>query len=52
MIDQIEAFNKLYSVAGINPDVREYFDAEMRFSKLWEDILKTLGEAVDIKFPG
>lgn len=50
--DQLEAFNKLYAVAGLNPDVRDYFEAEMRFSKLWEDILKTLGEAVDIKFPG
>jgi cell fate (sporulation/competence/biofilm development) regulator YlbF (YheA/YmcA/DUF963 family) len=46
--EQIDSMNSIWSVISLNNDVREYFEAEMKFSRLWEDIMKILGEAVNI----
>jgi cell fate (sporulation/competence/biofilm development) regulator YlbF (YheA/YmcA/DUF963 family) len=46
--EQLEKANKLWSVINLNSEVREYFEAEMKFSRLWEDIMKILGDAVNI----
>lgn len=44
----MDSANSLWSIVNLNSEVRDYFDAEMKFSRLWEDIMKILGEAVDI----
>ena len=46
--EQIDAINNLMGIISMNPEVREFLEAEMRFSRLWEDIMKILGEAVDL----
>lgn len=46
--EQLDTANNLWSIINLNIEVRDYFEAEMKFSKLWEDIMKILGEAVDI----
>lgn len=48
--EQIETINNLFSIISLNTDVRAYLEAEVKFSRLWEDILKILGDAVDIDF--
>ncbi|MCX7883907.1 MAG: YlbF family regulator [Caloramator sp.] len=48
--EQIESINNLFNIINLNSEVRNYLEAEMRFSRLWEDILKILGDAVDIDF--
>lgn len=46
--EQLDGMNSMWSVIGLNSDVREYFEAEMKFSRLWEDIMKILGDAVGV----
>lgn len=41
-----EKFKNLTAVLSMNPSIKEYLDAEARFSVLWEDIMKILSEAV------
>jgi cell fate (sporulation/competence/biofilm development) regulator YlbF (YheA/YmcA/DUF963 family) len=48
--EQIDSINSLYSVISMNSEVRGFLESEMRFSRLWEDVLKILGDAVDIDF--
>lgn len=47
--EAMEAANGLWSIMNLNSEIREYYEAEMKFSRLWEDIMKILGDAVDIK---
>jgi cell fate (sporulation/competence/biofilm development) regulator YlbF (YheA/YmcA/DUF963 family) len=44
--EQMNSFNNLWNVISLNPEVRSFLEAEMKFSKLWGDIMKILGEAV------
>ncbi|TDT61981.1 YlbF family regulator [Fonticella tunisiensis] len=46
--EQMDAINNLMGIISLNSDIREFLGAEMRFSRLWEDIMKILGDAVDI----
>lgn len=46
--EQMNAFNNLWNVISLNPEVRSFLEAEMKFSKLWGDIMKILGDAVGI----
>lgn len=46
--EQMNAINNLYNVISLNPEVRSFLEAEMKFSRLWGDIMKILGEAVGI----
>jgi cell fate (sporulation/competence/biofilm development) regulator YlbF (YheA/YmcA/DUF963 family) len=47
--EQLEITSSLWNIANSNSEVRDYFEAEMKFSRLWEDIMKILGDAVGIK---
>lgn len=46
--EQMEGVNSLWSIINLNTELKEYFEVEMKFSRLWEDIMKILGEAVHI----
>jgi cell fate (sporulation/competence/biofilm development) regulator YlbF (YheA/YmcA/DUF963 family) len=48
--EEMEAINNLYGIIQHNSVIREYLEAERRFSIMWQDIIKILGEAVDIDF--
>ncbi|MCX7695054.1 MAG: YlbF family regulator [Caloramator sp.] len=48
--EEMEAINNLYGIVQHNSVIREYLEAERRFSIMWQDIIKILGEAVDIDF--
>lgn len=48
--EQIDAVNNLFNIISLNSEIREFLEAEMRFSRLWQDIIKILGDAVDIDF--
>lgn len=43
-----ERLNSLASVIGFNPKVNEFIQAEMRFSMLWEDLMKILSESIGV----
>jgi cell fate (sporulation/competence/biofilm development) regulator YlbF (YheA/YmcA/DUF963 family) len=43
---------QLYQDMMRDPSIAEYFQAEMRFSLMMQDVYKILGEAVDLKMPG
>ncbi|KAJ52822.1 cell fate (sporulation/competence/biofilm development) regulator YlbF (YheA/YmcA/DUF963 family) [Clostridium tetanomorphum] len=38
----------LSSIISMNPEINAYFQVEMRFRVIWEDIIKILNEAIDI----
>lgn len=48
--EEMEAINNLYGIVQHNSVIREYLEAERRFSIMWQDIIRILGEAVDIDF--
>lgn len=48
--EDMERMNKLFSIINLNPEVREFLEAEMKFSRLWEDMLKILGDAAGVDF--
>ena len=39
----------LGAVISMNPEVGRYLQAEARFAVIWEDIMKILNEAIDVK---
>lgn len=43
-----ERLNSLGAVIGFNPKVNEFIQAEMRFSMLWEDLMKIFNEAIGV----
>lgn len=48
--EDMEKMTKLMNLISLNSEVREFLEAEMKFSRLWEDILKILGDAAGIDF--
>ncbi|CDF58246.1 YlbF family regulator [Thermobrachium celere] len=48
--EELDAINNLYSIIQFNNDIRQYLEAERRFSILWQDIIKILGDAIEIDF--
>jgi cell fate (sporulation/competence/biofilm development) regulator YlbF (YheA/YmcA/DUF963 family) len=44
--EQMDSLTNLWNVIGLNPDIRGLMESEMKFSRLWEDIMKILNEAV------
>lgn len=46
--EQIDAINNLWNIINTNSEVKLLIEAEMRFSKLWEAIMKILSEAIGI----
>ncbi len=49
--EQQEKLNKLYEVIYLNQTVKEYLEAEYRFSVLFADIQKIVAETVQDLFP-
>lgn len=46
--EQLESFQGLYDVVRMNPDVNRYLEAELKFSQLYNDIMKILGDAAGV----
>ena len=46
---QLQQIQKLYEILMKDPTANEYFQAEMRFSRLMNDIHKIISEAVPIE---
>lgn len=44
-----EKLQNLGSVISLNPNVSAYLQAESKFGTIWQDIVKILDDAVDIK---
>lgn len=43
---ELEQMNKLYEVLALNPLISRYFEAERRFSFVFEDVNRILGEGL------
>ncbi len=46
--EQLESFQGLYGIVKMNPDVNKYLEAELRFSQLYSEIMKILGDAAGV----
>lgn len=46
--EQMESLTNLWNVIGLNPEIRGFMESEMKFSKLWEDIMKILNDAIGL----
>lgn len=46
--EMMESFQGLYGIVKMNPDVNRYLEAELRFSQLYGDIMKILGDAAGV----
>lgn len=46
---EIEKIGKLEEVLNLNPVIHSYFEAELRFSQLVQDINGIIGDAIDIE---
>lgn len=46
--EQMDSLTNLWNAIGLNPDIRGLMESEMKFSKLWEDIMKILNDAVGL----
>lgn len=44
--------NSLASVIGLNPKINQFIQAEMKFSMLWEDLMKIFNEAIGVDLTG
>lgn len=49
--EQMDSITSLWNVIGMNPEIRSFMEAELKFSRLWEDIMKILNEAIGLS-PG
>ena len=47
--EKIEKLNKLEDVLMLNPAIKEFFTAQLRFSQMVQDINNIIGEAIDIE---
>ena len=47
--EEMEKLQKLEDVLMLNPAIKEFFTAELRFSQLVQDVNNIIGEAIDIK---
>lgn len=46
--EQMDSLTNLWNVIGLNSDIRGLMESEMKFSRLWEDIMKILNDAVGL----
>ncbi|MBD2848264.1 YlbF family regulator [Paenibacillus sp. IB182496] len=44
--DDMETMNKLYEVLSLNPLINRLFEAERRFTVIFDDVNKIIGEAL------
>lgn len=49
--DKRDELERLYSLLSLNPIVKEYLEAEFRFSRLMNDIQKILADSVQEAIP-
>ncbi|MCF6465655.1 YlbF family regulator [Clostridium sp. Cult2] len=47
--EEMDKISKLEEVLMLNPTINEFFNAELRFSQLVQDISKIIGDAIDIE---
>lgn len=47
--EEMEKLQKLEDVLMLNPAIKEFFAAELRFSQLVQDVNNIIGEAIDIE---
>lgn len=47
--EKVEKLNKMEEVLMLNPTIKDYFSAELRFSQLVQDINKIIDEAINIE---
>ncbi len=47
--EKVEKLNKLEEVLMLNPTIKEFFAAQLRFSQMVQDINTIIGEAIDIE---
>ena len=47
--EKVEKLSKLEDILMLNPVIKDYFSAELRFSQMVQDINGIIGEAIDIK---
>lgn len=50
--DQMDALNSLYSVISLNSDVKQFLEAEMTISKMYQDIMKLITDAIGVNIQG
>ncbi|SEF81321.1 Cell fate regulator YlbF, YheA/YmcA/DUF963 family (controls sporulation, competence, biofilm development) [Caloramator fervidus] len=46
--EQMEAFENISNIISLNPEVKEFLEAEMRFLTLWQDIFKIITDTIGI----
>ncbi len=46
--DKMNQIQSLYQIVSLNPDIAEYLNAEVVFSRIFSDIYKIIGDAVEI----
>lgn len=46
--ETMQKYQNLTSILSLNPEIAAYLAAENKFGTLWEDIMKTLNEAVGV----
>lgn len=46
--EQIDSLTNLWNVIGLNPDIKNLLESEMKFSRIWGDIMKILNDAVGL----
>lgn len=47
--EEVEKLGKLEEVLNMNPAIKDYFQAELRFSQMMQDINGILGDAIDLE---
>lgn len=46
--EKLGQLQSLYQVIMMNPDISEYLNTEMTFSKVFSDVYKILGDAIEL----
>lgn len=46
--EQMDSITNLWNVIGLNSDIRGFMESEMKFLRIWEDIMKILNDAVGL----
>lgn len=46
--DQVDAFNNLMNIVSMNTEIREFIECEMKFQRLFQEVIKIIEDAVGI----
>lgn len=47
--EQVDAFNNFMKVISMNQEIKEFLEAEMKFQRLFQEVMKIIGEATGIE---